>query len=90
MYKYAFNSGGQPMRLKQISLTLPKSLFEVSKEYSEEYGFRTIQEFILDLLRNKVFLEKAERYREIEERMKRGVGIKKFNRAKALKYLKGM
>jgi metal-responsive CopG/Arc/MetJ family transcriptional regulator len=78
------------MELKQISLTLPEPLFEASKEYSEEYGFRTLQEFILDLLRNKVVLENAERYREIEERMKSGKGVKKFTQAEAVKYLKGL
>lgn len=78
------------MELKQISLTLPESLFEASKEYSEEYGFRTLQEFILDLLRKKVLLENAERYREIEERMKKGVGVKKLSQTEALKYLKGL
>ncbi|MEK6938761.1 MAG: hypothetical protein AABX04_06990 [Nanoarchaeota archaeon] len=78
------------MELKQISLTLPEPLFEASKEYSEEYGFRTVQEFIVDLIRKKVFLENAERYREIEERMKKGIGVKKLNQTEALKYLKGL
>lgn len=78
------------MELKQISLTLPESLFQVSKEYSEEYGFRTVQEFILDLLRKKVLLENTERYREIEERMKKGIGVKKLSQTEALKYLKGL
>lgn len=78
------------MEIKQISLTLPGPLFEASKDYSEEYGFRTVQEFILDLIRKKVFLESAERYREIEERMKTGKGVKKLSQTEALKYLKGL
>jgi len=77
------------MEAKQISLTLPETLFEASREYSEEYGYRTIQEFIVDLLRKKVILENTERYKEIEERMKKGIGVKRFTQAEAVKYLRG-
>lgn len=69
---------------------MPKTLFEASVEYSQEYGYRTIQEFIVDLLRRKVILENTERYQEIEEKMKRGKGVKKFGQAEALEYLKGI
>lgn len=75
---------------KQISLTIPEALFETSKEYYEGLGFRNLQEFILDLIRRKVVLNNVERYREIEERMKRGVGVKKFNQKTAVKYLRGL
>ena len=78
------------MEQTQISLTLPETLFAASPEYSEEYGYRNIQEFIVDLLRKKVFLENADRYREIEERMKKGVGVQRFNQQEAMKYLKGL
>ena len=64
---------------KQISLTIPTPLFEASKEYYQILGYRTLQEFILDLIRKKVVLENIERYREIEKRMKKGSGVKKFN-----------
>lgn len=78
------------MEQTQISLTLPETLLEASKEYSEEYGYRNIQEFIVDLLRKKVLLENAGRYREIEERMKKGQGVKKFDQKGAVKYLRGL
>ena len=71
------------METKQISLVLPTTLLEASKEYSQEYGYRTIQELILDLLRKKILLENAERYREIEENMKKGIGVKKFSQKEA-------
>ncbi len=74
----------------QISLTLPGTLLEASKEYSEEYGYRNIQEFIIDMLRKKVILENADRYREIEERMKKGLSVKKYNQQEAVKYLWGL
>jgi len=38
----------------------------------------------------KVFPENAIRHREIEERMKKGQGVKKFNQPEAMKYLKGL
>ena len=78
------------MEQSQISLTLPETLLAASKEYSEEYGYRNIQEFIVDLLRKKVFLENADRYRKIEERMKKGVDVKRFNQQEAMMYLKGL
>ena len=78
------------MELKQISLTLPEPLLEASKEYSDEYGYRNIQEFIVDLLRKKVILDNVERYKAIEERMKQGKAVKKFNRKDALNYLRGL
>jgi len=78
------------MEQKQISLTMPEQLFAASKEYSEEYGYRNLQEFIVDLIRKRVLLENAERYREIEERMKKGVDVKRLNQKEAVKYLKGL
>ncbi len=75
---------------KQISLTLPETLFEASREYCQESGYLTLQELILDLLRKKVILENIARYREIEERMKKGVGVKKFGQKKAVEYLRGL
>lgn len=78
------------MEQTQISLTLPETLLEASKEYSEEYGYRNIQEFIVDLLRKKVLLENADRYRAIEERMRKNIGVHKFDQKGAVKYLRGL
>ncbi len=78
------------MGLKQISLTMPKNLFDASKDYSEEFGYRNLQEFIVDLVRRKVILENIERYKGIEERMKKGIGVKKFSQKDAVKYLKSL
>lgn len=74
--------------MKQISLTVPENLLALSKEYSEEFGYKNVQEFILDLIRKKVVIEDIERYKKIEERMKKGVGVKKFDKKGAKKYLK--
>lgn len=73
---------------KQISLTMPKNLFEASKEYYKEFGYRNLQEFILDLIRKRVIIENLSRYKKIEERMKRGFGVKKFSQNEAINYLK--
>lgn len=78
------------MSLKQISLTMPENLFQASREYSQEFGYKNIQELILDLIRRRVILESIERYEQIEERMKKGIGVKKFNQKGAVKYLKGL
>ncbi len=78
------------MQTTQISLTLTEPLLQASKEYSQEYGYRTIQEFIIDLLRQKVIIENATRYREIEERMKKNIGVKKLSQKDALSYIRGL
>ncbi len=73
--------------MKQISLTMPETLFKVSKEYTEEFGYKNIQEFILDLVRKKVLLKNMARYREIEKKMGQGKA-KRFSQKDADKYLR--
>jgi metal-responsive CopG/Arc/MetJ family transcriptional regulator len=78
------------MVLKQISLTLPENLLNATKDYSKEFGYRNVQEFILELVRNRVLFEKIERYQKIEHDMKRGKNVKKFSQKDAVKYLKSL
>ena len=78
------------MTLKQISLTIPENLLNASKEYSKEFGYRNIQEFILELIRKKVFFEKIERYQKIEKEMILGKKVKKFNQKDAIGYIESL
>jgi len=78
------------MTLKQISLTLPENLLNASKEYSKEFGYKNLQEFILELIRKKVFFERVERYQIIESDMIRGKNVKKFSQEDAAEYLKSL
>ena len=78
------------MALKQISLTLPENLLNATKGYSKDFGYRNVQEFILELVRNRVLFENIERYQKIERDMKRGKNVKKFNQKDAVKYLKSL
>jgi metal-responsive CopG/Arc/MetJ family transcriptional regulator len=78
------------MALKQISLTIPENLLKASKEYSKEFGYRNIQEFILELIRKKVFFEKIERYRKVEKEMLLSKNVKKFNQKDAVEYLESL
>jgi len=78
------------MTLKQISLTIPENLLKASKEYSKEFGYKNIQEFVLELIRKKVFFERMERYQKIENDMIRGKNVKKFNQKDAVEYLKNL
>ena len=78
------------MTLKQISLTLPENLLNATKDYSKEFGYRNVQEFILELVRNRVLFENIERYQKIERDMKRGKNVKKFSQKDAVKYLKSL
>ncbi len=88
-YKYIYVFGDS-MALKQISLTIPEKLLKVSKEYTKEFGYRNIQELILELVRNKVLFERIERYRKIEQDMIHGKNVKKFNQKDAVEYLKSL
>ena len=78
------------MTLKQISLTIPENLLKASKEYSEEFGYRNIQEFILELIRKKIFFDKVERYQKIEKDMIMNKNVKKFNKKDAIAYLESL
>ena len=78
------------MVLKQISLSVPEQLLKASKEYTKEFGYRNLQEFILDLIRSKVVLERVKRYDAINNEMKAGKKVKKFKQADAIKYLKSL
>jgi len=78
------------MPLKQISLTMPENLLKASKEYSKEFGYKNLQELILELIRKKVFFERMERYQKIENDMIRGKNVKKFNQKDAVEYLKSL
>ncbi len=68
-------------------MTIPENLLKASKEYSKEFGYRNIQEFILEIIRKKVFFEKIERYQKIEKEMVLGKKVKKFNQKDAVEYL---
>src|SRR3990167_9587312 len=83
IFKYEVKMG-----LKQISLTMPENLLQASREYSEQFGYKNVQEFILDLVRDKIMLQNIERYRKIDGRMKKGLGVKKFSQKGAVKYIK--
>lgn len=39
----------------QLNLRLPKKMLNSAKRYSEEHGFSTVQEFIKETLREKLF-----------------------------------
>jgi metal-responsive CopG/Arc/MetJ family transcriptional regulator len=78
------------MTLKQISLSIPDNLLEASEEYSKEFGYKNVQEFILELIRRKVFIEKFERYQKIEQDMKKGKNVKRFNQKDAMNYLENL
>lgn len=74
---------------KQISLTMPDMLFEMSKKYYQSLGFMNLQEFILGLLRKEVILSNIERYKKIEEGMKKG-RAKRFTQKGAVRYLRSL
>ena len=69
---------------------MPENLLKASKEYSKEFGYRNLQEFVLELIRNKVFFERMERYQKIENDMIDGKNVKKFNQKDAVEYLKSL
>jgi len=78
------------MALKQISLTIPEKLLKETKDYTKEYGYRNVQELILELVRNRVLNEKIERYQKIEQEMRQGKKVKRFSQKEAVRYLKSL
>ena len=45
------------METKQINLKLSKNLLEAVQRYSENFGYRNIQELTAECLRQKIFAE---------------------------------
>ena len=76
------------MALKQISVTMPLGLFQASKEYSEDYGYKNVQELILDELRKRVLAKRIERYAGIEAGIDRKA--KTLGQKEAIAYLEGI
>ena len=76
------------MSLKQISVTMPANLFKASKEYSKEYGYKNVQEFILDEIRRKVMAKQISRYEQIEAEMDRKSKV--MSKKEAIAYLEGL
>ena len=72
--------------MKQISLTLPETLFNLSKEHSQEYGYRSVQEFIIDLVRHKVLVDNIDRYDKIKRQMEKD-NVKRYSQAEAKAFL---
>ncbi|MBI1974211.1 hypothetical protein HYS54_05340 [Candidatus Micrarchaeota archaeon] len=54
------------MGVNQISLAIPQQLYAESKNYYMEYGYKNLQELLLDLLRQRVLFDKIRRYRQLE------------------------
>lgn len=86
-YKYV-KVFGDLMALKQISVTMPMNLFKASKEYSQEYGYKNVQEFILDEIRKKVMAKRIARYEKIEAQIDKEAKV--MSQKEAIKYLEGL
>lgn len=78
------------MTLKQISLTVPEPLLKASKSYCAEFGYRNVQELIIEMMRDRVWVQNIDRYKAIEAQMKKGIDVKRFNRRDAIKYLRNL
>ncbi|MCD6522284.1 MAG: hypothetical protein J7K68_00915 [Candidatus Diapherotrites archaeon] len=76
------------MALKQISVTMPMNLFKASKEYSQEHGYKNIQEFILDVIRKKIMAKRIARYEKIEAQIDREA--RAMSKKEAIAYLEGL
>jgi hypothetical protein len=81
---------GEMMKMKQISLTMPEQLFLFSKKQSEDLGYRNVQEYLLELVRDRIFLKNLPEYEKIVARMKKGIGVKKMTQSEAIEYFKNM
>jgi|GEM_PF-4401933 len=72
----------------QISLTLPNDMHVTSSKYAKDNGFRSVQEYILDSLRERIVHDR--RMHIIEERMKKGKGVNTFSQEEAKLFLRSL
>jgi len=56
----------------QISLAVPDPLLEKLRARTREQGFRSVQEQILQMIRDQFFLDNLDRYKRIEREMGNG------------------
>ncbi|MFH1212240.1 MAG: hypothetical protein V1659_04935 [Candidatus Woesearchaeota archaeon] len=77
------------MKTKQISLTMPENLFLASSRCYQDCGYKNLQELILDILRRRILDESSQRYRIIENEMKKGKS-RKLNQREAVKYVRDL
>ncbi len=73
------------MLTKQISLTMPKTLYDEAMEEARLGGYRGVQEIALAFLRERLAQER--RYRRIELKMR---GKKTMTKEETLAYLRGL
>lgn len=61
---------------RQISLTIPEPMLRKAQQKAKEEGFRNVQEYCLQALRDKWFMDNLPRYERIAKQMERRPGKK--------------
>ncbi len=60
--------------MAQISLTIPDGMLSTAKRKAKTEGYRSVQEYLLQALRDKWFMDNLPRYERIFNEMKSGKG----------------
>jgi hypothetical protein len=61
---------------KQISLTIPETMFRSAQKMAKKEGYRSVQEFVLQLMRDRFFLQNLPRYQRIASELDEGKGTR--------------
>jgi Arc/MetJ-type ribon-helix-helix transcriptional regulator len=68
----------------QISLAIPEPMLKAAQRKARAEGYRSVQEYILQALRDKWFIDNLPRYERIAKELEEGKGTKmtlaEFNR----------
>lgn len=59
---------------KQISLTIPEPMLRKAQQKAKEEGFRNVQEYCLQALRDKWFMERLPYYEKLSKELDEGKG----------------
>lgn len=78
------------MALKNINLSIPENLLKEAQHFADDFGYRNVQELLLDLLRSKLMNELYLENKRIEDEMDRGINVKKMSQEEAIEYFKNL
>lgn len=77
--------------MRQISVSLPDLVYKEGRKYAKKFGYRNIQDVMVDLLRRNLFGDEVAEYRQISKEMSAGKNVVRFETKKdALEFLEAI
>jgi len=77
--------------MRQISVSIPDLVYKEGSKYAKKFGYRNVQEVMVDLLRRNLFGNEVAEYKRISKEMRDGKNVVRFETKKdALEFLEAI